>query len=67
MYSVSINNTWTTDGKATVDFFVSKGCVVQESRLAGDSDVFLNGKKIAIIFDEKKAQIEYLKTKGIIG
>lgn len=36
MYSVAVNNTWTTDGKATKEFFENNGATVKPSRLHGD-------------------------------
>jgi hypothetical protein len=65
MYSIGINNTWTTDGKATPEFFESKGCIVKKSRLIGDFDVFKGGRRIASIFKSKEDQKQHLNGLGL--
>lgn len=67
MYAVGINGKWTTDGRATIEFFESKGCVVQEARLHGDYDVFFEHKRICSLFKKKSDQIKHLLNKGLIG
>lgn len=66
MYSVGINGTWNKNGKATKEFFESNGCIVNPSRLNGDFDVFFDGKMISTIFNDKKDQIKFLISKGLI-
>lgn len=66
MYSVSLNGTWTNDGKATKAFFEAKGCVVNPARLIGDFDVFVSGKKVAVIFNSQADQVNHLKSLALI-
>lgn len=65
-FSVARNNTWTNDGKATKAFFEAQGATVKPSRLHGDYDVFVDGKHVAWIFNNKDDQIEFLTSKGLI-
>lgn len=65
-YSVSVIDTWTTDGNATREFFQSKGATVKPSRTHGDFQVFIEGKMVAWGFDKKVDQMSFLKQRGLI-
>lgn len=67
MYSVSVEGKWTTDGKSTKSFFESKGCIVNPSRRVGDFDIFIDSKKVGVIFNSQSDQLAYLKTIGKIS
>lgn len=53
-YSVSINKEFWTAEKVTEQEFIQKGFSIQSSRRYGDKDVFMNGRKVAVLFKSKK-------------
>lgn len=58
-YSVRIDKkSWTKDAVG-VDFFTSRGCEVAPARRVGDLDVWMQGKKVAILFSSKSAAASY--------
>ncbi|EGR5855237.1 hypothetical protein BS054_25735 [Vibrio parahaemolyticus] len=59
-FPVLRNNTWANDGTATKEFFEAQGATVKPSKIHGDYDVFLDGKHVAWIFNNKEDQIKFL-------
>jgi hypothetical protein len=64
-YSVGRNNSWNTE-PVTIKDIEPKGFTVQDSRLSGDKDIFLDGDHAGWLFENQDDQKEFLKEKGLI-
>ena len=64
-YSVGRNNTWTKES-VTIKEITDKGFTVQDSRLHGDKQIFVNGTFAGTLFLNQNDQKNFLRERGLI-
>jgi hypothetical protein len=58
-YTVRVDGkSWTKDA-VTADYYTARGCEVLPARRLGDLDVWMSGRKVAVLFASQKEAAAY--------